>query len=313
MTPARYGWRAVRWPLALLIVAALVLTMTDTDLRVARWMFFDVGHGHWPGAGNGWSGGVIHTGGRWLIRGIVAAAAVLWVSTFIRGRWLRWRRPAGYFVVATVLSTGLVGLLKQVTNVDCPWDLIPFGGQFPYIPLFADRPDALRLARCFPAAHASSGYALMALYFVGLERSRRWSRIGLAVGITTGLVFGIAQQLRGAHFLSHDLWSAVIVWCTALSAYCLLFRCRLWSSQCAVAAQVPEAGSDRCAGAAVLINMPGNSSRAAPLRLLAGIHLDRSNFIACRFAVPLAPRSRTAADLCRPGESCCRIRRSAGR
>lgn len=30
-----------------------------------------------------------------------------------------------------------------------------------------------------------------------------------------GLTFGITQQLRGAHFLSHDLWSAALCWAIA--------------------------------------------------------------------------------------------------
>jgi membrane-associated PAP2 superfamily phosphatase len=43
-----------------------------------------------------------------------------------------------------VLAIGCVGVLKTVTNVDCPWDLVPFGGKFPLVALFADRADALR-------------------------------------------------------------------------------------------------------------------------------------------------------------------------
>ena len=35
----------------------------------------------------------------------------------------------------------------------------------------------------------------------------------------TGLMFGIAQQSRGAHFVSHDLWSAFLVWMITLSVY----------------------------------------------------------------------------------------------
>lgn len=40
----------------------------------------------------------------------------------------------------------------------------------------------------------------------------------LALPLTLGLVFGIGQQLRGAHFLSHDLWTAWLCWlCASLS------------------------------------------------------------------------------------------------
>ncbi|WP_210763428.1 hypothetical protein [Xanthomonas hydrangeae] len=32
-------------------------------------------------------------------------------------------------------------------------------------------------------------------------------------------MYGGVQQLRGAHFLSHDLWTAMICWCTALAVF----------------------------------------------------------------------------------------------
>jgi membrane-associated PAP2 superfamily phosphatase len=82
-------------------------------------------------------------------------------------------------------------------------------------------------ARCFPSAHASSGYSLLALYFLWLERSRRRARLGLLAGIGMGLLFGIAQQARGAHFLSHDVWSAMMVWLTCLTLYVYGFKRRL--------------------------------------------------------------------------------------
>jgi membrane-associated PAP2 superfamily phosphatase len=94
--------------------------------------------------------------------------------------------------------------------------------------LFAARPTELREAQCFPAAHASSGYALMALYFVAYERGPKLARLGLAAGLVLGLVFGIAQQARGAHFVSHDLWSAFLAWIISLTLYVFAFRARLY-------------------------------------------------------------------------------------
>jgi membrane-associated PAP2 superfamily phosphatase len=130
-----------------------------------------------------------------------------------------WRRASGFVLLSMLLATLLVGGLKAVTNVDCPWDLAGFGGQNPYFALFADRPDTLAHAQCFPGAHASSGFALMCFYFVFLERSRRVARWMLAAGIAVGIAFSIGQEARGAHFLSHDLTSAAIVWFVQLALY----------------------------------------------------------------------------------------------
>jgi membrane-associated PAP2 superfamily phosphatase len=230
MQPLRFWWTHLRAPLALFVVLAAVFATTPLDLTIARSVFFDAAHSQWIGGGNWMINEVLHTGGRWGIRVLVALVLAFWIGTWVERRWRPLRRPAAYFLVSALLSMGVVGLLKTLTNIDCPWDLAPFGGRFPYIELFGDRPDALRAAHCFPAAHASSGYALLALYFAFRERYARLAKLGLALGLVTGLTFGLAQQARGAHFVSHDLWSAFLVWTVTLSVYTFAFRARLWGS-----------------------------------------------------------------------------------
>jgi membrane-associated PAP2 superfamily phosphatase len=227
----RSWWREVRWPIAFFIPTALLFAFSDIDSRIANALFFHAVDHRWIGAHQWWVESFLHTGGRWAIRAVVAVALAIVVAATIDPALRTMRRPAAYFVISSVLGIGLVGLLKSVTNVDCPWDLEPFGGRFPLVGLFADRADALRRGHCFPAAHASTGYALVALYFVCRERSRVLARVGLAIGIAVGIAFGLAQQSRGAHFMSHDLWSACIVWLVAASVYVLGFSARLHMSQ----------------------------------------------------------------------------------
>jgi membrane-associated PAP2 superfamily phosphatase len=227
----RFWWSHLQIPFALFVVTATVFAVTPLDEHIARAVFFDAASAHWIGAHSWVINELLHTAGRWAIRAMVALVLAFWVATFVRRDWRTLRRPAAFLTIAMLLSMGVVGLLKTVTNVDCPWDLVPFGGRFPYVELFADRPDALRAGRCFPAAHASSGYALLALYFVFRERHARLAKLGLGVGLLAGLTFGLAQQARGAHFVSHDLWSAFLVWTTTLSIYALAFRARLWESE----------------------------------------------------------------------------------
>lgn len=227
--PSGYWWRAARWPLAAFVLSVLILSMTDADVGIARSFFFDAVHVQWIGAHNGWVD-AIHTQGRWAIRSVMILALGAWIATFANPALHSARRPAAYLCVSMVLTVAIVGGLKLVTNVDCPWDLTLFGGRYPYIHLFADRPDDLRAGGCFPAAHASSGYALMSLYFLLRDRNRRMARAGLAIGIMAGLMFGIAQQARGAHFVSHDLWSAILAWMIPLTVYSFGFRCGVWAA-----------------------------------------------------------------------------------
>jgi membrane-associated PAP2 superfamily phosphatase len=228
MQAFKFWWTHLRVPLILFVALAAVFAMTPLDVTIARAVFFDSAHAQWIGAGSWVINDLVHTGGRWTIRVLLAMSLSFWIATCVEPSWRALRRPAAFFTIAALLSMGVVGLLKTLTNVDCPWDLAPFGGRFPYIELFGDRPDALRAGRCFPAAHASSGYALLALYFTLRERHAGLANLGLALGLLTGLTFGLAQQARGAHFVSHDLWSAFLVWTVTLSVYAFAFRARLW-------------------------------------------------------------------------------------
>jgi membrane-associated PAP2 superfamily phosphatase len=221
-------WKHARAPLVAFAVIATFLSFSTTDVTIARALFFDSHGGQWIGASNWWVNDFVHTGGRWAVRVLVLASTCLWIAGSVDASLSAMRRAAAYFTLSVVLSVGIVGLLKTLTNVDCPWDLNLFGGQYPCVHLFGHRPAALRQAQCFPAAHASSGYALMASYFVFRERSSMYAKCGLLFGIGTGLVFGLAQQSRGAHFISHDVWSAMITWLVALTVYTFGFSARLW-------------------------------------------------------------------------------------
>lgn len=209
------------WPLLVFTFAFGLLEIFSLDQVLAREWYFDAAAAQWVGSGAGdwWARELLHSGGRWLVRGVAALALTVWGLSY-KVDWLRpLRRPAGFVFLAMVLATAIVGSLKAVTNVDCPWDLAGFGGDHPYVALFADRPDSLPHARCFPGAHSSSGFALVCFYFVCRDRSQRLANWALACATAVGVAFSIGQEARGAHFLSHDLASAAIVWFVQLAMY----------------------------------------------------------------------------------------------
>ena len=213
-TPEFARARPGLWPAVVMLLAAFLLEWLDLDRAIARaWFYHPEMHG-WigTGAGDWWARRLIHSDGRWLVRCIAAAALACWALSFVLPRLAPWRRQALYVFVGMVLVTLTVGLLKQLTDVDCPWDLEGFGGARPYVTLFADRPDYLPAAACFPGAHSSSGFALLSLYFVLRERWPRRARVAFVFAVTVGAVFSFGQQARGAHFLSHDLTSAALAW-----------------------------------------------------------------------------------------------------
>lgn len=219
----RLWWGYIRVPLGFFCVAAILFATTSMDTAIARTLFFDGQTQQWIGSDSWIANDVIHVGGRWIVRACVLVAAIGWSTTFIDTDKRHWRRPAAFLVVSMVLGIAVVGALKAVSGVDCPWDLQSYGGIKPYLELFAHRPRGQPAGHCFPAAHASSGYALTAMYFVAREFRPRWRRRTLLAGVLAGVIFGIAQQSRGAHFLSHDLWSAFIVWLVIVTVYAYAF------------------------------------------------------------------------------------------
>ncbi len=210
-------------PALLYCVPMLAIVADDLDFSIARGWAYAAGTG-WLGDGRWWANGLIHSGGHALVWLIGLCALSAWMASFASVSWRPRRRGALYIVLAIALATGLVGLLKTQTNIDCPWSLQEFGGSNPYVSLLGERPDYLPPAACFPGAHSSSGFALMAFYFLLRDRRRRAARWALAGSILLGMVFAFGQEARGAHFLSHDLTSAAIAWYVVLALYALVLR-----------------------------------------------------------------------------------------
>ena len=205
-------------PLLLFALAAAWLIPLRGDLWIADRIYAWEGHA-WMLRDGFVTESLIHVAGRRLSLLAWLAVAALYAATWRVVRLRAWRRPLLYLLVAVALGAGVVSALKHLTNVDCPWDIDRYGGLRPYIDPFLPRPRELPRGQCFPAGHASAGYAWVALYFLFVAMRPAWRWRGLAVGLAMGATFGISQQLRGAHFLSHDLFALMVCWTVALVAY----------------------------------------------------------------------------------------------
>jgi membrane-associated PAP2 superfamily phosphatase len=116
-------------------------------------------------------------------------------------------------LIALPLGPALVSSLKNSTNVACPYALTQYGGKLPYIGVFDSYPagqQPVKQQRCFPAGHASGGFALLALYY--LPKTRRRKRQVVALALTSGSLMGGYKMVIGHHFLSHTLASLVLCW-----------------------------------------------------------------------------------------------------
>jgi membrane-associated PAP2 superfamily phosphatase len=218
-TNRRFWIRHTVIPGVLLTAALAAIAIWRLDMRIADAWFYDRAGGVWLGSDTWWAVGLIHTSGAWLVRITGLAALGTLAASFWDVRLAILQRAAAFLVAGLLICPAAVGALKQITNVDCPRDLQHYGGTRPYVELLGDRPDGLPRARCYPGAHASSGFALMSFYFVLLGTRPKLARRSLAGAILIGAVFSAGQQARGAHFLSHDLMSAALAWFLLLGLY----------------------------------------------------------------------------------------------
>lgn len=219
-----YGWHA-GFPLLLGLLLLLVFETTALD-RIVSDVFYDPVAGAFPLRRDWFLEQIVHRGGKYLVVAVALAALAVVVLSCVRAGARPLRRPALYVVLCLALGPGLVAGLKTVTNKHCPYDLAVYGGFAEYTRLLDAAPPGERPGRCFPGGHASGGFALMAFYFVWRRRRASWAATALVGGFAYGFTIGFGRVMQGAHFLSHNLWAALVCWFVAL----ILWRLMLYDN-----------------------------------------------------------------------------------
>ena len=193
---------------------------TQWDIGITD-MFFDAQHHLFPLKHNVFLSQWMHVGLKWLMVMVALTSLGLSVASYYFLRLKTYRLSFLWVFVGMVVSTTVVATLKHYSAHGCPWDLAMYGGSLPYFELFEMPLLDAEAGRCFPAGHPSGGFALMAFYFAFMHNKPRFATNMLIFGLAMGLLMGVVQMMRGAHFLSHVLWSGWVVWMTLLILYCL--------------------------------------------------------------------------------------------
>lgn len=66
--------------------------------------------------------------------------------------------------------------LFLISAHSCPWEVTQYFGKARSYPLFDAAPAFLGASCCFPGGYASSGFAVIALFFLFYPQSRAWLR-----------------------------------------------------------------------------------------------------------------------------------------
>ncbi|WP_159715260.1 phosphatase PAP2 family protein [Geminicoccus flavidas] len=204
------AWLRPALPPILLLLLALLLSWSPLDVALQHW-FHDPAAGWLVDAKAPWSRRLFYDGPKvaLVILGVVLSLLLL------LGFWRRGlrgiRRELVFLLLCLALVPTAANRLKQVTDVYCPSQTTEFGGRYRHVPPFGFHPEAKRSpGRCFPAGHASGGFALLSLGW--LSGQRAWRIAGVGLGLAAGSVMAAYQMAKGAHFLSHSLATLALAW-----------------------------------------------------------------------------------------------------
>jgi membrane-associated PAP2 superfamily phosphatase len=189
---------------------------------------WDRGVSHWFGDSGGFfwrdswiARSLLHQGGRALAWCGVAVLLVHCVLPLplISTRQARTQR---IMMLAMVLFCMVwVPMLKQFSATSCPWDLQEFGGVARYVSHWEAMLSGTRdggPGRCFPSGHAVAAFGFLPVYFSLRHEQPLRARVWLRAIVLCGVLFGFTQLVRGAHYVSHTLWSAWWCWLVAAGA-----------------------------------------------------------------------------------------------
>jgi membrane-associated PAP2 superfamily phosphatase len=203
------------WLWGTLLVLTLAWDASGADLSAMTWLGGPDGFAwreHW------WLSNVMHSGAKQLA--VLLYLGVLAMSLWPLGIWRQLQRRQRWEIAAGItLSLVVVTAIKRISLTSCPWELQAFGGVASYVSHWSWGVSDGGSGSCFPGGHASSAFAFIALslpWLMSLDKDQqRLGRLMTGVMVLSGLVLGLSQTLRGAHYPSHTAWTALFCAATA--------------------------------------------------------------------------------------------------
>ena len=202
------------------MLAAVVFSVWDV-------LALDVGVSQWFGNAQGFAlrdhwfwKRVMHDTIRWPAWGLLG----ILILVSLRATDIELKQDARWALGGTLVAVVAVQVLKYSSHTTCPWDLRMFGGAASYVSHWAWGISDGGPGRCFPAGHASAAFSFLPACAALHSRFRRpaWVFAGVMLA---GLLLGFVQVVRGAHFVSHVLWSGWV--CAAIALLVCALRAAL--------------------------------------------------------------------------------------
>jgi membrane-associated PAP2 superfamily phosphatase len=107
--------------------------------------------------------------------------------------------------LTSILIPGIIWIIRESSAMHCPRDLLVYGGDYAYLRIFDAIPHNWEYGQCAPSAHASSFLWFSIILFIKKSNKTIWTLYYLGIFILCSV-----QIMRGAHFLSHILYSFLV-------------------------------------------------------------------------------------------------------
>jgi len=197
----------------LLVVSILLFGLTDIDLMIQDHLY-DFTHHLWlldkhteP------YHTLLYSGIKKLLVGLGVTLLFIYILFRKHPRFSPYKKGMLIVLLSSALVPVIIVGLKKATNIPCPKHEIRYGGEYPRTSIWESYPPTLQKKKstaCWPAGHASGGFALMSLFF--LFRRRRYKVLALLIALLIGWSMGIYKIVVGDHFFSHTLITMLIAW-----------------------------------------------------------------------------------------------------
>lgn len=221
-TSLRWQWRFLWWwPIAGFLAVLSLFALFNIDHGLQDWLY-DPTHGFPFQHSQSYE--------LWLHDRIkIASNSLLWVllaTVFWPTKNYDWRHVRGPLFIAFLAITGSVSAmqsLKDVTGIYCPVQLQEYGGAVELHPKLQVGHLILLnegAGRCWPAGHATAGFAWIALFFAFHQMGRKRAAFtALIAALVYGHFLGLTQVVRGQHFLSHQFYTMAVCWLVNLTLF----------------------------------------------------------------------------------------------
>jgi membrane-associated PAP2 superfamily phosphatase len=209
--PGRRKVFGVRFPVVCLLAALGCTALENVSAfdRMLQQLFFQNGEWLLSKSFHSEYKWLLYAGPKIFIGTIAGSFLILFLASMVSSKFKEllplWRKPALLVLLSIIFVPLAVALLKSVTGVYSPVDMLQYGGKHPHIGLLEQLWTYGKTAggRSFPAGHASGGFALVALYYLPVRSG--YKKILFSAGLLTGWGMGLYQMARGEHFFSHTL------------------------------------------------------------------------------------------------------------